>query len=65
MYTISGTYNTTPIKKRTFNSYDSAVKYLDSLITSLDVQIEEILSDENTNTYVANYYSRFMISKLA
>ena len=48
MYTISGTYNTTPIKKRTFNSYDSAVKYLDSLITSLDVQIEEILSDEES-----------------
>ena len=65
IYRVSGTFNAYPIKAKTFKNYKSAIKYLDSLITSLDVQVEEILTIANTNTYVANDYSRFVIARLA
>ena len=65
LYMVSGTYNAYPIKAKTFKSNKKAVKYLDSLITSLDVQVEEVLTSSKVNTYIANDYSRFMITKLA
>lgn len=65
LYEISGTFNANPIKTKHFKSYRNAVEYLDNLFASLNVQIEEVLSTNNKNTYVANDYSRFTLTRLA
>ncbi len=65
LYEIKGTFNANPIKTKHFRHYSSAIKYLDSLLTSLDVEIEEIFTSANSDTYVANNYSRFVLTKLA
>ena len=65
-YMISGTINAHPIKAKAFKNYESALKYLDKLVTSADVQIEEIYTTEDLlTTYVANNYSRFTLAKIA
>lgn len=65
-YIISGTFNAYPIKAKYFKNETKALKYLDKLVTSLDVQIEEIFdSSDISKTYVANNYSRFTLTRLA
>ena len=64
-YGVYGKVNARPVKSKEFKNYSSALRYLDSLINEYDVQIEEILSNEKENTYIANDYSRFILAKLA
>ena len=64
-YKISGTINAYPIKDKFFNDNKKALRYLDNLVTDLDLQIEKVIVNKLATTYVANDYSRFTVTKLA
>ncbi|MBQ9520843.1 MAG: hypothetical protein IJR67_05120 [Acholeplasmatales bacterium] len=64
-YMISGTINAYPIKTKSFKNYGSALRYLDKLVFDSNIQIENIINnDKNLTTYVANNYSRVILTKL-
>ncbi len=64
-YGVYGKVNARPVKSKEFKNYSSALRYIDSLIDEYNLQIEEILSSDKENTFIANDYSRFILAKLA
>ncbi len=63
---VSGLYNSHPIKTKYFKNQEKAIKYLDKVLTNLNVEIEEVFNQEDTlTTFVVNNYTRFMVTKLS
>ena len=64
-YVLAGTINSYPVKTKYFKNSNKALNYLEKLLDEYNVQIEDIYNtgDEMT-TYVANNYSRFILTKL-
>ena len=65
-YLLAGTINSYPVKTKYFRNSNKALKYLEKLLDEYNVQIENVYSskDDVMTTYVANNYSRFMLTKL-
>ena len=65
-YVLAGTVNSYPVKTKYFKDSNKALRYLERLLDEYNVQIENVYSskDEVMTTYVANNYSRFMLTKL-
>jgi len=63
-FILSGTYNKRNIKTKKFKSLEDAKNTLDSILLDKDLEVSYILRDSNTETYVVNNYSRFVLERL-
>lgn len=64
-YIVNSIINSRYISEKEFKTNDQALKYIDKLCSRYDLQVEEIITQNNVETYVVDYYNQFCITQLA
>ena len=63
-FIVNGRINSRYIEEKEFSSHKSAEKYVDSLCTKYDLQVEEIISENNSNLFLVDYHNEFSIKQI-
>ena len=63
-FIVNGRINSRYIEEKEFNSNESALKYVDSLCTKYDLQVEEVVKENHQNIYMVDYHNEFSIRQL-
>ena len=63
-FIVNGRINSRYIEEKEFSSNKSAEKYVDSLCTKYDLQVEEVVSENNSNLFLVDYHNEFSIRQL-
>lgn len=63
-FIVNGRINSRYIEEKEFNSNESALKYVDTLCTKYDLQVEEVVKEDSENIYMVDYHNEFSIKQL-
>ena len=63
-FIVNGRINSRYIQEKEFNSNESALKYVDTLCTKYDLQVEEIIKDNQKDIFMVDYHNEFSIKQL-
>ena len=63
-FIVNGRINSRYIEEKEFNSNESELKYVDSLCTKYDLQVEEVVKENHQNIYMVDYHNEFSIRQL-
>ena len=63
-YVVNSIINSRYISGKEFKPNDQALKYIDKLCSRYDLQVEEIVHQNNQETYIVDYYNQFSITEM-
>lgn len=66
LYKLESIINHKNLKSEFFLSIDRAEKHLEKLLNKYNLEVEEVVYNNNTNSleYVCDYYNKFFIRKI-
>ena len=64
IFIVNGRNNSRYLEDKEFCSNKSAEKYVDSLCTKYDLQVEEVVSENNSNLFLVDYHNEFSIKQI-
>ncbi len=63
-FIVNGRINSRYIEAKEFNSNKKAEKYVDSLCTKYDLQVEEVIKENDVNLFLVDYHNEFSIKQI-